>query len=431
MPKSKPRRNRKSPNKSRVHRPARRDPEPPSISELVDIVMRGDDIFGEEDPLIAEIWASAVLGTFYKVPAPMDVRLDFEKSWNEGLIDAFTRAEGPKQLAILRAVGAVAEDPIASAAQDRAEALSQSGVKDPSWTSEIGKAEFVDAFVTEDPYGDQRAYYTRFQYPGREPHTLCAMYDVNLGGIVKDSFAGYTKGDLRFVPMDEDGLRRFDPDPKEMATEILRGIAMGDMFLDNDWTEDYKKARALLLCRMKSIQPQVPDLFDDKPTLSETKRKKLVREFRESGLATNVDDEDSILQYCLDFKCDYTDGDPLRWSPIGVELFMMDYLPRKVALEETEIRDLPAVLRAWVRFTLSKRGLEERWIEETEAAVDELAPEFREAVTNPDNFGIAKAMVSSMIASGVDPTDQQAIDEWVEEFNRRPFEERDEFLRDR
>jgi len=29
------------------------------------------------------------------------------------------------------------------------------------------------------------------------------------------------------------------------------------------------------------------------------------------------------------FGCDYSDGDPLRWSPVVVELFMADWLWRK------------------------------------------------------------------------------------------------------
>lgn len=47
--------------------------------------MRGDDLAGEDDPLIAEIWASQMLGTFYKMPLPIHVRDDFEKSFSEGL----------------------------------------------------------------------------------------------------------------------------------------------------------------------------------------------------------------------------------------------------------------------------------------------------------------------------------------------------------
>lgn len=210
--------------------------------------MRGDDLAGEDDPLIAEIWASQMLGTFYKMPLPIHVRDDFEKSFSEGLVEAIEEAEGHKHLAVLRALAAVAPDRIGPAAHARAEALVEQGIADPAWATEIGKAEFIDAWMTEDPNGDQRGYYARFRYPCREAHTVTALYDVNLGGIVKNGFAGYTKGDLRAVPIPvEKGLRHSDVSPGAMASEILAGVAMGDMYVENDWSEDFKKTRALLV----------------------------------------------------------------------------------------------------------------------------------------------------------------------------------------
>ncbi|MDP9222565.1 MAG: hypothetical protein M3P18_01675 [Actinomycetota bacterium] len=109
----------------------------------------------------------------------------------------------------------------------------------------------------------------------------------------------------------------------------------------------------------------------------------------------------------------------------------MDFLPRKVSLDAVEIRNVPPVLKAWVRFALAKRGLEERWISETEAAVDRWARGFKKEATNPVNFGPAKAIGQAMMAEGIDITDQRAVDRWIEEFNHRPFEERDQFLGDR
>jgi hypothetical protein len=78
-----------------------------------------------------------------------------------------------------------------------------------------------------------------------------------------------------------------------------------------------------------------------------------------------------------------------------------------------------------------KRGLAERWIVETEEAVDRFAPEFRRAMTDADQFGPAKLIGDAMLADGVDPLDQASVDRWVEEFNERPFAERDELLRRR
>lgn len=403
----------------------------PPISKLVDMIMSGKDIAGEEDPLMAEMWVSQMLGTFYKLPLPLDVRDGFEKSMGAGLLEAIDEAEGEDQLTVLRALAAVGPDPISDRARARADELAAGGTVDPPWAEIIGAPEFLDAWMSEDPYGDQRMYLARFRYPDRDPHTVTALYDVNIGGIVKDAFAGYTRRDLRDVPGAEDMTRR-DVEPDEMATEVLTGLATGDMFVDNDWTDDFKNTRALLFARMLTLVDEPPKVpHEVEPSVPESQRTALIEEFIGSDHATGLEAEDVIVSRALDFRCDYSDGDALRWSPIGVELFMLDFLPRKAALDANEIRNLPAVLKRWVRFALIKRGLEERWIKETEAAVDRWATEFRKEVTDPDSFGPAKAMAQAMMVDGVDFTDRSAVDRWMEEFNQRPFEERDEFLRGR
>ena len=427
--KSKGRSNRRGPSPLSTRAPSGPHPAPP-VSKLVDIVMSGDDLVGEDDPLNAELWASQMLGTFYKVPLPLHVRDEFERSMTAGLLEAIDEAAGENQMAVLHALAAVAPDPIGPRAQTRAVELAARGIPEPPWAHEIGDAEFVDAWMTDDPYGDQYGYFARFRYPGREPHTVMALYDVNMGGIVKDSFAAYTKHDLRSVDVPEEMQHR-DVEPEAMASKLLSGIAMGDMFIDNDWTDDFKKTRALLIARMGRLVEEVPKVPPELDPFPEESRDALIAEFMGSEHATGLDSEDSILHHALVFRCDYSDGEPLRWSPIGVELFMVDWLARKATLDAVEIRNLPEVLKAWIRFALGKRGLEERWIEETEAAVDRWTKAFRQEVTNTDNFGPAKAIGQAMMADGIDLTDKSAVGRWIEDFNQRPFEERDEFLGDR
>lgn len=89
------------------------------------------------------------------------------------------------------------------------------------------------------------------------------------------------------------------------------------------------------------------------------------------------------------------------------------------------------MLRAWVRFALTKRGLEERWIAETEHAVARFEGPFRQAMTDQGEFGPAKVLGHAMLADGVDLTDQAAIDRWIDGFNARPLAERDALLEHR
>lgn len=107
---------------------------------------------------------------------------------------------------------------------------------------------------------------------------------------------------------------------------------------------------------------------------------------------------------------------------------MLDFLPRKASLGMDQVRELPSVLRAWVRFALTKRGLDERWIVETEEADDRWAKDFRRAMTDASQFGPAKTLGDAMLADGVDPLDQASVDRWIADFNARPFDERDVLL---
>jgi hypothetical protein len=62
------------------------------------------------------------------------------------------------------------------------------------------------------------------------------------------------------------------------------------------------------------------------------------------------------------------------------------------------------------------------------SAVRRLVPEFERRCRDPRHWGPAKAAVTQMRSEGVDPTDQEAVDAWLHEFNARPREERDSVL---
>ena len=220
-------------------------------------------------------------------------------------------------------------------------------------------------------------------------------------------------------------------DPGEAAARVVAALATGDLFLDNHWGDDFRYGRALLLARATRLLPEgAEDLLDtasDEP-LTDDARDALIQEFLTSPFAPGLPQATAIVDHCLIARCDFGDGDPLRWSPSVVELFMLDYLPRRITLTPDEIEALPVVLTAWVRFALTKRGLEEQFIDEAAQAVDEFADEFREAMDDEGSFGPAKSIMQALRADGVDILDQDAVDAWLEEFNARPEEDRRGFF---
>lgn len=397
------------------------------MNGLADAVVRaGRELFEIDDPLEAEAWASATLGTFYKLDAHLAAPDELERTLWPAVVAKAEATNDTGGLAVLEALAAVADDELAMAARAAAKRMRTAGVPSPSWANELGSAVFEGAWMITDVFGDHEAYYATFRYPGRKPHLVNALYDKAMGEIIKDGFVGYFKGDARSVMKLEPGVFQSDADPALMARLILDAIASGDMYLDNDWTPEYKRFRALIRARMRLLPAARGSRSPKAPGMRA--RRRLVADFLASGYAPDDGEAEAVASLCLDYSCDYLGEDGLRWSPIVVEQFMLDYLPRRVSLDMGHVRALPEVLRGWVRFALARRGLDERWIAETEAAVKRWARDFRAAMTDAGQFGPAKALANAMLADGIDAHDQAAVDRWIESFNRRPFAERDRLL---
>ncbi len=390
------------------------------------MVRGGRELLAIEDPLEAEMWASAVLGNFYKLAAPLDARDELERLLWPAVVTAAERRQDAAGLAVMEALAAVADQELAAMAGAAAARLRALGIPSVGWSAELGSVAFEGAWVMTDVFGDHEAYFATFRYPGREPHVVNALYDRAMGEIIKDGFVGYGLEDPRDRAAAEPGVSVDDADEATMARRVVDAIASGDLYLDNDWTPEFKQCRALILARMRSLPMAPPIEPPDQP--GDAARKALIEEFLASGLVADLNEADIIASHALDYSCDYLGDDAFRWSPIVIEQFMLDYLPRKISLNLGQVRQTPLVLRGWVRFALTKRGLEERWIAETERAVGRFAKEFRRAMTDSADFGPAKALATAMLADKVDFLDQAAVDRWINEFNARPLAERDQLL---
>jgi len=409
----------------------------PSLNDLFRGVLKdADELLGVDDPMEAEEWASSLLGVFYKPDVPFELAEQIERLLAPTLVQAAERRRDAAGLAALYALAAVLGDDDAGARMTAARMASR-GVARPRWADVIGKPECVKVVAVTDVFDDQTSYHFTFAYPGRTPHVVLALYDENLGGIIKDILAGTPPDDsdplVQFSG--EPGIVVREIDPGEAAARVLDALSVGDLYIDNQWSDDFRYGRALLLSRMLRLLPEdedtlLGDELDDEfaEPLDDDARDALVEEFLASPFSPGVPQATSIVDHCLVARCDFGDGDPLRWSPTVIELFMLDYLPRKITLSADEIDVLPEVLTAWVRFALTKRGLEEQFIEEAAQAVDDFAGEFREAMDDEGNFGPAKSIFRALKADGVDVLDQDAVDAWLKDFNSRPEEDRREFF---
>ncbi|GAC1329923.1 MAG: hypothetical protein NVSMB17_06750 [Candidatus Dormibacteria bacterium] len=391
------------------------------MSTDADLVLaRAADLLQDCSPVDAEVFASGAIGLAY---APGNDSQEDELLLLVELserVEAKPTAEG---LALLLALARVADSAGTELVLEAARRISRGSVKAPSWAAAIENGEVVEAWVGADAHGDHEVALGVFRHPGHGPHALQVMFDRNLGGAIMDAAVLLEPDALiehwgRQVPM-----RPLHPD--RLSWMLARGMAAADAAGNPAApSDDYRQTRGVVRARMRDLPPPAPD---DQP-MDASSRAALLADFLGSEESRGTDAPPSLVEAMFEFRIDHGDGEPLRWSPVLVGMFMADWFPRGVLAEERDIASLPATLRALVRYGARQRGVAPRITAEVIEAVKEFEPEFQRACRDVALFTPVKRMHTRMVADGVDPEDERAVSAWVERFNRWPAAERREVL---
>ena len=101
------------------------------------------------------------------------------------------------------------------------------------------------------------------------------------------------------------------------------------------------------------------------------------KRFLASAQAADLDEvQRDLVDPLVWFCAGHRSGDPLRWSPVVVEIALLDFFPRKVLVPPAELARVPGLIRAFVRFAHTERGVRPVHTDATVAAVDRLETEF-------------------------------------------------------
>ncbi len=135
-----------------------------------------------------------------------------------------------------------------------------------------------------------------------------------------------------------------------------------------------------------------------------------------------------VAESLLEWKWRFGDGQLGRWNGADVERYLLEFFPAQMPFDEQLIADAPACAIGFLRFL-------ERSERSTGAPADELAElcealraEFEAATRDRRRWGISKTFATQMEAEGGDPSDPEALQRWIADFNSRPFEERDRII---
>ncbi len=128
----------------------------------------------------------------------------------------------------------------------------------------------------------------------------------------------------------------------------------------------------------------------------------------------------------LDWKWGYGDGDLARWQTSDVAEFLLDWCPRKLGVSQDDCLSIPSAFVALMTF-LETEGLLAPGSSTTATLAEATAGmslDFVSAMGDPSNFGMAKSLFGAAEADGVDMSDPDQLQEWINEFNAGPEEDR-------
>ena len=325
----------------------------------------------------------------------------------------------------LLVLGAVDDSELGLRAGELADGLADASEPLPGWVSELGTATITGAAVMQDDvFDDACTVWLEARHGGGEVHAVGVLIENSFGGMAADVLLADSLERVEEVVREhrsEDGELRFERiEPGIAAGRIHAAVELTDMTWDPAVSEDYSGLRALAIQRADETPGYV--VAGEHEEVSPEERDRLRDEFLGSpeGSGFALDGAQTYaVSLAIDFCADYVDGRPLRWSPLVVELFMADWVPRKVLADEELLECLPTALDAWVRFAGRLSKLPGWAIEATQNEIPIWHETMVRRSEDPAAAGPGKEFLAAAKDAGVDLEDEEALNTFVAGWNAR------------
>ena len=179
---------------------------------------------------------------------------------------------------------------------------------------------------------------------------------------------------------------------------------------------------AALHVRVTAPHPEAIWSDEDDMWPDEAERQALVDGFLAVERAAGRGDEwlasagiacETLLQFHEDSGADL--DDPFKVGEI--EDLLLHYVPRHLSTDAGTIAQLPDSLIAFLRWLVGEGYGTKAATERLCKAIERSRPDYVRKAGDPANFGVAKTLLMKMIASGVDPTEPEAVEGFVKAHN--------------
>lgn len=292
------------------------------------------------------------------------------------LLDSFIEVERPETTALLRALAQLLPDEMArrrinAELQNRRHPL-------PTWLEQLAQVEVFGTRLIQHVLDDGDNFLIGLAGPGGFDLTIVAYVDHNMGTIVKDCFV--VPEPLDDVESRYQALMHAEPhmthspvDAADARARIEPAIAEARGMLAPIETEHWPACKPLLEWALR-LMPYGGAGYE-RPRWTQEERAALSQRFWASswGRSLTTGEVHRLLDIILEFSCDHSwRRDPLRWSPVTVEVFwdVVD-LPDPTGVVTLALGEL---LDAWIRFSHHERAIPADLTEQTVAAISRWAP---------------------------------------------------------
>ena len=324
------------------------------------------------------------------------------------LVESFVETPYAETTAALTAVRALVTDELLAARIGREVESRRHPM--PEWLTGLSRPRIEpDVWFLTHVLGDGDDYLFGITLPSGASLSALVYVDHNLGTVVKDAFVvprpltelvgmvGQTMDDP------DQSLTRTDPATARAVVEAA--IEHGSLLYPPLSSDSWPMCRPLVewMLRLLPADGAAPE----RDEWSEEGRTAIANDFFASRFGAPLDHEDerSLLHSVLWFGTDQATGDPLRWSPVTVELLLEDWFPRKVVAEPSLLVKLPNLVRAFIRYCHDRQGIRAELTDETLAAVDHFEPTYQRVVRSACPQGPA-----ALMAGLFEPHADEALD---------------------
>lgn len=339
------------------------------------------------------------------------------------LVRSFAGVDRLETTALLAGIAVLAPDELVRARARRAVAGRDHVL--PPWLAGLGAARAGRTMEMVHVLGDGDDLMVEIQIPaggaskaGRTHTLTMTVYvDHNMGTVVKDAFPvpGPVTDLVQVMKAHAETLVDTtwrDLDPADARVRIIDAVEHGARMFPPIESETWPACRPMVEWAARLLPPGGRGY--ERPQWDDRAKEALAEAFfgSPSGALLRHPDDRHLFDALVWFATDYGPGDPLRWSPVAVEIVLLDWLPRKIAAPASFLRRAPDVLRAFIAYSHAERGIRRELTEETLQAVDRYEPEFQEAIRSPRPQGPA-ALLAAMGA--LDPDGPWDLPEWPSE----------------